>query len=206
MEDRGVESGLELVLDNKKLIIAFLVLISVCCFFFVFGFVAGKRQGIREGTQSATPVPNPNPVGTPGRESPVAAAPSPSTPEPVARPDGQSLGWYKNASQEKTADDAAIKPPPQKKAKEAADKAKAQASPSTPVTYSVQVGAFRQKHEAEIKAQSLKSKGFDYRIESPDSPQELYHLKVGKFSSRADAVAMQIQLKKSGFASFIKTN
>jgi cell division septation protein DedD len=40
----------------------------------------------------------------------------------------------------------------------------------------------------------------------PNAPEELYLLKVGKFSSRADATATQLKLKKSGFNSFIKIN
>ena len=87
-----------------------------------------------------------------------------------------------------------------------ADKSKSQVLPATPITYSVQVGAFRQKHEAEIKAQSLKSKGFDYRIESPHPPEQLYLLKVGNFGSRAQAIALQLRLKNSGFACFVKAN
>jgi cell division protein FtsN len=205
MEDRGVESGLEFVLDNKKLIIAFLVLISVCCFFFVYGFVLGKHQGFRDGTQSAAvSVPSTNSAGTPIKESPAAVALESNAPEKVARPEEQPLDWYKNVNQEK--EEAKIKSPPPKKAKEPADISKSQVLPETPITYSVQIGAFRQKHEAELKAQSLKAKGFDYRIESPHPPEQLYLLKVGKFGARADANAMQLRLKKSGFVCFVKTN
>jgi cell division protein FtsN len=205
MEDRAVESGLELVLDNKKLIIAFLVLSSVCCFFWVLGFVEGKRQGFREGTQSAAvPVSSASFAGAPIKEGSAAVSSETNAPEKDASPETRPLNWYKNVNQAK--EEAKIESPPKKKAEEPADKSKSQILPATPITYSVQVGAFSQKHEAELKAQSLKSKGFDYRIESPHPPEQLYLLKVGKFDSRADAGAMQLRLRKSGFACFVKVN
>jgi cell division protein FtsN len=80
------------------------------------------------------------------------------------------------------------------------------AAAKAPSNYSVQVGAFRQKQQVDNKADLLRSKGFDCRIEDPVSAEGLYLLKVGKFKSRAEAVAMQLRLKKSGFSSFIKTN
>jgi cell division protein FtsN len=204
MEDRTVESGLELVLDNKKLIIAFVVLISVCGFFFVLGFDMGKRQGVRQGTQStAVPVPSANPEEMPIAESP-AAVPEISAPEKVVSPEEQQPGWYKNVSRDKA--EAKIESPPIKKAVEPAENAKSKVLPATAMTFSVQVGAFSQRREAETKGKSLKSKGFEYRIESPHPPEQLYLLKVGKFDSRVNAVAMELRLKKSGFTCFVKPN
>ena len=82
-----------------------------------------------------------------------------------------------------------------------AEKPKAQVSVphSGPVAYSVQVGAFREKRQCEIKAQMLRSKGFESRIDPPQNSEDLYLLKVGTFHSRAEAVAMQLQLKKAAF-------
>jgi cell division protein FtsN len=57
----------------------------------------------------------------------------------------------------------------------------------------------------EVKAQLLRSKGFDCRIEVPQSSEDLYLLKVGQFKSRAEAVEVQLRLKKNGIGSFIKT-
>jgi cell division protein FtsN len=111
------------------------------------------------------------------------------------------LDWYKSVNRKK--EETPIEQPPKISEEETA---KAKTNPPITNSYSVQVGAYRQKHEAEIKAQSLKSKGFEFRIEPPSSPGQLYLLKVGKYASRADAVAMQIRLKQSGFACFIKTN
>ena len=51
MMDDASESGLELVLDNRKIVIGFVLLIFICGCFFVIGFIEGKRQGFQEGSQ-----------------------------------------------------------------------------------------------------------------------------------------------------------
>jgi cell division protein FtsN len=229
MAEREADSGIELVLDNRKFIIAFVVLIAICGCFFVLGFIEGKRQGLQEGAQAAVVSP---PVTSPDESQTTAAKPvdSGASATPAKEDAGeQQLSWYKNAnrrdgepevtpktSESGPAKKAAAPAPVSKPAVESAGKsagvATARPAPQEkpavagPVTYSVQVGAFRVRREAENKAKALKAKGFDCRIEVPRSPDALYLLKVGKFSSRAEAVSMQLSLKKSGFNSFIKTN
>jgi cell division protein FtsN len=202
MADRGVESWIELMLDYRKLIISFLVLMSILGGFFVLGFIEGKRQGYREGIQAeAALIPNSNSEGAPPSETAINEPKSNSPGKSAAStsPEEQPLDFYKNVNRP---EEGAIETPPIKKTEESSTK-----TPIEPPTgYSVQVGAFRKKHEAEIKAQLLKSKGYDYRIEPPQPPEQLYLLKVGKFSSRADANAMQLRLKNSGFKCFIKPN
>jgi cell division protein FtsN len=82
----------------------------------------------------------------------------------------------------------------------------ADASTSGPITYSVQVGAFHMKSEAESKAKTLLAEGYECRIEEPKTSDGFYLLKTGKYKTRADATAMLIRLKKSGYTSIIKTN
>jgi cell division protein FtsN len=215
MTDQASEPGLEVVLDNRKLIIAFAVLIAVCGCFFVVGFIEGKRQGYQEGSQVAAESKTGANAGSMQTQK-GEPAPGPAV-EPVKEDvNAQPLDWYKNVNRPEGEPESTprILPPPAVKkaapAQTAAAAAKAKPEPkpavAEPVTYTVQVGAFRQKSESEVKARALRAKGFNCRIESPESPGELYLIKVGKFKSRADAVAMQLLLRKSGFNSFIKTN
>jgi len=220
MADHDSESGIELVLDNRKLIIVFAVLLAFCGCFFVVGFVEGKRQGFQEGAQTAAEsVPKTSPDVLPAPSSKSTGT------EPSAKPQAtgeQQLDWYKNvnrregesevASRTTTPSPARQTPasaPAKEPAKEPASKPKPPANAAArtgPVTYSVQVGAFRVRREAENKSKILQSKGFDCRIETSDSTDEYYYLKVGRYSTRAEAVAVQLRLKKSGFGSFIKSN
>jgi len=72
--------------------------------------------------------------------------------------------------------------------------------------YSVQVAAFRVRGEAEAKANELKAKGFDSRIEPPPTPGDYYRIKVGSFATRAEAGEMVNRLRKSGFETWISEN
>jgi cell division protein FtsN len=208
------ESGLELVLDNRKLIIVFGLLIAICVCAFVLGFIEGKRQGFQEGSQaSGESLPKAMSETTlaetakPAQENEETASPKPD-------PADQPLDWYKNISRRGGTSEpaqpaaeprapAASSPMP---APVTAAKPKPKATAERVVTYSVQVGAFKEKRQLDVRAQMLREKGFDVRTESPQVPGDLYLLKVGKFRSRAEAVAAQLRLKKIGFASFIKTN
>jgi cell division protein FtsN len=205
MADRAVESGLEFVLDNKKLIIIILTLMLICGGSFVLGFIEGKRQGAHESNQSATAiVPSSLPENAPPPATPAVTESQAGAESERAGSEEQHLDWYKSVNGQ---EQEAKLDSPKKTAESSVD---AKKNPpilhADSITFSVQVGAYRQKHDIEIKAQELRTKGFDCRIEPPNPPEQLYFLKVGKFSSRSDAIAIQLRLKKNGFNSFIKTN
>lgn len=197
MTNRDAETGRELVLDNRKLIILFTLGIALCGCFFVLGFVEGKRQGFQEGTQNVS-------ESSPGESRPAEPESSKS--------DEQPLDWYKNVNRSEDVAAPALEPEPvqslpEPKAAAAEVKPAAREEPiAKPATYSVQVGAFRQKKELDAKTKLLEEKGFQCRTEPPQGPDQLHLLKVGIFKTRAEAVAMQLRLKKSGFPSFVKTN
>jgi cell division protein FtsN len=227
MMDNSSDSGYELVLDNRRIIVFFVVLILICGCFFVVGFVEGKRQGYQAGSLAAAEsAAKPDPDAA-KEQTPRAGGVDSESPMVKEDAEKQQLNWYKNVSgQEKkneitrspaepvaasgkeTAKPAAVSAPvapaatPGKKPIEPA----AASAPVAPAGYTVQVGAFRQRQQVEAKAKLLKSKGFDCRIEVPQSSEDLYLLKVGRFKSRAEAADMQLRLKKNGFGSFIKTN
>jgi cell division protein FtsN len=209
MMDRPSDTGYEMVLDNRRLIIAFAVLVLLFGCFFVLGFVEGKRQGYQAGSQiAAETAATPAPV----RETQAPETPTPSpgsvTETPKGQPEERPLEWYKSVSgkgEKPESPASASIETASKPAATPASKPPAKAA-SAPTSYTVQVGAFRQKKQVDSKADILKSKGFDCRIELPETDEGLYLLKVGRFKSRAEAVAMQLRLRKNGWSSFIKTN
>ncbi|MBN2318562.1 MAG: SPOR domain-containing protein [Acidobacteria bacterium] len=207
MTDREIESGFELVVDNRKLIIAFAIVILVCGCFFVWGFMAGKRQGMQLSAIADTDVSSGS--GIEGSLPPTADTNESVTETPSLEEDAvqQDLDWYHSVNK-KGSEPAGVQPPrASSSTKKTADTSQAGSSVvSGPVTYSVQVGAFKQRPEAEAHARNVRSKGFDSRIEPPESSGKLYLVKVGKFDTRAEAVAVQLRLKKNGFSCFVKTN
>lgn len=217
MDSRARESGLELVLDNRRLIVAFALLITICGCFFVLGFVEGKRQGVNDAARNT-------PTSSAGEQRDAKAARlEPDKKQVGERSVKEQLDWYKSvndrgeANAKKSDKPAGAPPKGGESSKPAAEKAAADVSapaasainqpPSAKTTYSAQVGAFRQRKEAEAKARMLKAKGYtQFFIESPTSAHQLFLLKVGKFESRAEAVSMQLRLRKDGLTSFIKAN
>jgi cell division septation protein DedD len=199
MEQRSGSSGLDLVLDNRKLILSFGVLILLCGAFFLIGFIEGKRQGTAVGERFA--------VANSAQEAPLPAGVVKKAPDP---PVGEQLDWYRSVNKAPASDvptPAAVKvETPQPPAAPPKPKVTEPKEADVASTFSVQVGAFQQRREAENKAASLKAKGYTYFIDLPSASNELFLLKVGKFGSRTAAAAMQTRLKKDGFSCFIKAN
>ena len=207
MDPRGAEAGTELVLDNRKLILSFLLLIVVCGAFFVIGFMEGKRQAIRAQAESIAPA---------APDAPIQAAGSDAKQEGVAAGQDRSvreqLDWYRSvqgsdAEPGKRTESARILNPAQDaEAKKPVAAPAKSAEPETTVTYSVQVGAFRQRKEADNKIGMLKARGFTGVIEPPATPDGYHLVKVGRFKTRAEAIAMELRLEKAGFSCFVKKN
>ncbi len=197
MDHHAADAGAQFVLDNRKLIVGFALLIVLCGTFFVIGFMEGKRQGIQRAKEQIQT--------TPANESATADL-NPAVQDKTVKTESkpladksvrEQLDWYKSVNKrEETKANGA--PAPRKKPveRQAAQKA----------SYTVQVGAFKLRREAETKAAALKAAGYEYVIEPGGKDEPLFLLKVGKFESRAEAVAMQLRLKKDGFSTFIKAN
>ncbi len=222
MDYQAGETSSQLVLDNRKLIVGFALLILICGSFFVIGFMEGKRQGIQHAGRQQ---PDPDAISpTNSADLPTAKA---TETQSDAKPDNavkDQVDWYKDVNRKGEAPVRRLEPPPatHKGTEPAAGstvdaaatarpgKAVSERPPATTdsgkVTYSVQVGAFRYRQEAETKAAVLKAKRYKYVIEPSGGPENLFLLKVGKYESRADAVAMQLRLKKDGFVTFIKSS
>ncbi len=222
MDNHSGENASQLVLDNRRLIIAFAFLIIICGSFFVIGYVEGKRQSLtrRSGQPAAT-----GEIADTASAEPVEEKKAGVKPETAAdKAVGEDLDWYQNVKRKATEPVQGLKPPAASGSNRAVAESPAGSNPSHDpagkqaalkpsnapqaqgkVTYSVQVGAFRHKKEAEAKAEVLKAKHYKYVIEPSGGTDSLFLLKVGRYESRADAVAMQLRLKRDGFVTFIKT-
>lgn len=72
--------------------------------------------------------------------------------------------------------------------------------------FSVQVGAFSRKVNADRLCSKLKKKGYDVRVEKSYMKDALIYLvKVGKFNTRFQAQQKAAKLKKEGFSARIST-
>ena len=216
MTEHDADSGLEVVLDNRKIILAFVVFIAICGGFFVLGFVEGKRQGYQAEAQMAAETATIGEAAATQAQLSGAETVQDSKP-PKDDSEDQPLNWYKSVNRRDEETETAPRT-----ATGSSKQAAAEAAPSIqssnqpkaetpslapgPISYTVQVGAFIEKGEAEVRSRELRSKGYAYRIEPPVPPDRFYLVKVGSYNTRAEAVAMQLRLKKSGFSCFVKTD
>jgi len=82
---------------------------------------------------------------------------------------------------------AAVKPPKDTAAKDA---------PAPKGTFTIQVGAFKDKSSADSVAQRLKTKGFSAYVISPDGAEGgLFNVRVGSYSSKVDAERVETRLR-----------
>lgn len=203
MTDDEMESGFELVLDNRRLIAMFAVFVVICGCFFVLGYSTGKRQGeiaaagsLTGGGSTATPAPE--------TKTGEAIAEVPANDDEVQK----DLQWYQSGNKGGS-ESTEVAPP--KAPEPVRESAKPASNPvpmraAAPVTYSIQLGAFKTRQKANAFAAVVRSKGFDSRVEPPEDSSGLYRVKVGSFSSRPEATAMQLRLEKKGFKGLTKTN
>jgi cell division protein FtsN len=213
MDNKSTESASELVLDNRKLVIGFLLLLIICGTFFVIGFMEGRRQGLQARVDNIAPAtPAESIAETTDQQAEAVPAPAGKSENSAAEEGREQLDWYKNVSQNRRPEAKITQP--KKTAEKPASTPKKPAESTAPksttgstatVVYRVQVGAFRQQREAQALADALKSKGYSCEIEPPGTSDDLYRVKVGAFRSRAEAVATQLRLKKDGYSSFIKS-
>jgi cell division septation protein DedD len=98
---------------------------------------------------------------------------------------------------------APAKPAPGKPAAAAAPKA-----PATSGTFTIQVGAFKDRASAESVMDRLKKKGFSAYVVAPEGPDGgLFNVRVGSFPARADAERVQAKLRDDEkFKPFIVRN
>jgi len=192
------DPGLQFVLDNRRLIVGFALLIVLCGGFFILGFVEGKRQANPQevaGLPGGPSAVQPSSPLAPGSEPQTSAVNERSTTESSPSSAQADLRHAETKFDAPSHPDASRQTPV------------VQSKPpvSTAVEYTVQVGAFRQRKEVDIKAGMLRAKGYDCTIEPPQAPDQLFLLQVGRYKTRAEAVRMQLKLRNDGSASFIKS-
>jgi DedD protein len=164
---------------------------------------AGAAPGpSTKAAKPSSPSPAPKATATP---KPAAATPSP---HPSATPEARVA----DASTPPPAPTGA--PHPEAAAMKAAPKPSPKAAPATPApkaagaSFTIQVGAFKDKATADSVVARLKSKGFAAYLVAPESDgTALFNVRVGSYPARADAERVQTKLRdQEKFKPFIVKN
>lgn len=133
---------------------------------------------------------------------PAAQADKPPAPAPSAKAAAKEPAPEHAAGKEKPGP-AKSAAPPRATAKPTGPAGK----PPAPGTFTIQVGAFKDKEAADSVAARLKKKGFATFVVAPDGTDGLFNVRVGAYAARADAERVQAKLRdEEKFKPFIVKN
>jgi cell division septation protein DedD len=211
----------EIQLTNKQLVFYFLAGATGLILSFLAGVMVGR--GVDNSTNAADvqparpvqeeriiPEESPKPSAKPAEELTYAArlesekaddtlkGSKPAGDAPSARPSAAA----KPTPAPSVKATAAAKPTPKPSAPPAAATTKPAAG-----TFTIQVGAFKDKETAEGVVARLKKKGFAAFVVAPDGSDALFNVRVGSYAARAEAERVQTKLRdEEKFKPFIVKN
>jgi len=137
----------------------------------------------------------PPPTQVAAAAAPPASIPAPKRPAP------------ERTAVERTPEAAGSKPAPASRPPARAAPAKAAPETTAPkgeTSFTIQVGAFKDKGTAESVAARLKGKGFAAYIVSPDGADPgLFAVRVGHYAAQADAERAEAKLREEKFKPFV---
>ncbi len=167
---------------------------------------ARRLEGERRDETLATPA-----AATP---APVAATPAPvasPTPRPVATSRPLVTPRPPVATPRPGATPRVTRTPRPAPSPRATPRPTSTARPTAPAvaagTFSLQVGAFKDRKAADAVVAQLEAKGFPAYVVTPDgAPGGLFNVRVGTYAARADAESVQARLRDRKFQPFIVRN
>jgi len=99
-----------------------------------------------------------------------------------------------------TAPPAGTKPPAESASAPPRARTPSATSPASHGRYTLQVAAYASKTDAEALAKRLRARGFDVRVVGGT---KLFRVRIGRYTTRAAAVAAQAQLKAKKISAFV---
>ncbi len=229
---RAVGADTEIALGTRSLLGIFFGLVLICAVFFGLGYSVGRGSGSRgpgqvdaaatsaasdthlskpSPQQSLTPV-EPGPAD--GNQNPAEATPaeSESTPaQPPAstftqpattRPATASPSYAQPAATKTPSLVPTPRPAPTAAAPAPGSGAGAETAPAVQ-SFMVQVAAVRVPQDADILVDALRKRGYTAVVRH-EAQDQLLHVQLGPFTSRADANTMRTKLLSDGYNAVLK--
>jgi cell division protein FtsN len=201
----------EIQLTNKQLVFYFLAGATGLVLSFLAGVMVGRGvdQTASADVQATRPVIEDRIVTEEATTTTRPAAPLASDLTYAQRLEGekQDESLEKPASEKAAVPQTTVAPkaaaPATTKPAPAATKA-----PAALATFTIQVGAFKDRASAESVVERLKKKGFSAYVVAPEGPDGgLFNVRVGSYPARADAERIQAKLRdEEKFKPFIVRN
>jgi DedD protein len=211
---RAVGTDTEIALGTRSLLAIFFGLVLICAVFFGLGYSVGRGSGTRAAAEPApststapdsrlskpspeqtlTPV---EPPATDAGDGPPTASGGAPAPEPVSAPSNTSTPLPATTAQVPAK--APVGPP----AARPAPVPQPAATTVPAAAFMVQVAAVRVPQDAQILLDALKKHGYT-AVARNESQDQLLHMQLGPFPSRADAMAMRAKLLSDGYNAVVK--
>jgi len=213
----------EIQLTNKQLVFYFMAAAAMMILSFILGVAVGRGVDASAGdargaksvveerlvpeepptTQSATATQDltyaqrlESDKAEHGLELPSTQAPPPKAPPVKEGPAPDTKKTTKASPEPKKAVSQAPTKPASKPAASPKGDAPEKPTASTPASFTIQVGAFRDKATADAVVARLKAKGFPAYVATPDAVDSgLFHVRVGSYPSRPDAEKVEARLR-----------
>jgi cell division protein FtsN len=207
-QSRGNRSDAEITLGTRSLLGIFFGLVLVCGIFFGLGYSVGRVGSSR----AAAPLPADTPGAVPDNRLQKPSADQPTltpapTPTPTDDADGGTPAQDNPNAPAPTENAAATPPPVTNPAPATGAPALAPAaltqSVAAPGTFMVQVAAVRVSQDAGILVAALRKHGYSAIVRNEPQDQ-LLHVQLGPFTSRADAMAARARLLADGYNAVLK--
>ena len=204
------QSDTEITLGTSSILGIFIGLALICGIFFGFGYSLGRTHTrASAAAQSAPPQTSaPSPIKTvvepadgngpkPAAGEPVPSAPAltASTSAPIPAPAATAPASAIPAQVAPAAYNAAAAP--------AAKPVSATFPPQAAASIMVQIAAVSRPEDATVLVSALKGLGYNATVRS-EPTDKLYHVQVGPFATRDEAMAMRAKLINDGYNAILK--
>lgn len=220
---RAADNDTEIALGTRSLLAIFFGLVLICSVFFGLGYSVGRAGGTRAAAQPAADTPSAVPDSRLAKPSPqqaltpVEAPPAatdedngaPTTPAGGSAPQPGSVATMRPSSTPAPSASTSAPLPARTVPTTATLPAQSPAPLLQPAAatlgtgFMVQVAAVRIPQDAQILVDALKRHGYTAAVRNEPQDQ-LLHIQLGPFQSRADAMAMRGKLLADGYNAVVK--
>ena len=216
---RAVGADTEIALGTRSLLAIFFGLVLICSIFFGLGYSVGRAGGSRAASEPSTAPPVPDshlskpspgqaltPVETPstttsGGDGAASGTDGTGAPQPGSAETRPAV--TAPASSPSSTPTSAAQPPAKTAATSPAAKPAIVQPAAVATRFMVQVAAVRVPQDAEILVDALKKHGYTAVVRNEPQDQ-LLHVQLGPFTTRADATAMRAKLLTDGYNAVLK--
>jgi len=197
---RSDDGQYEMVLENRQVLVIFFVAAALCGVFFALGYMVGKNSGTAyTPPQQAVAQPADAKRGAPAAVETPAQTPA----QPAAEPKKEEAP-PQEAAPPKTETEPPKSTAPEKKDTPPPPPPKTAAAPPAAEGFiTLQVAALSKREDAEAMVALLKRKNFPVSLVT-NSPDNLFRVQVGPYTSVKDAETVKTRLEQEGFKPIVK--